>query len=91
MIYVFLADGFEEIEALAPVDFLSRAGINTVTVGVTGNMVCGAHNIKVEADIPLTAVVLSDEVEGIILPGGMPGADNLNHCDDGQKSIDCCA
>ena len=91
MIYVFLADGFEEIEALAPVDFLRRAGINTVTVGVTGNMVCGAHNIKVEADIPLTAVVLSDEVEGIILPGGMPGADNLNNCADVQKAIDFCA
>lgn len=91
MIYVFLADGFEEIEALAPVDFLRRAGINTITVGVTGDVVRGAHNIEVKADISLSEVVLTDQLDGIILPGGMPGAENLDNSSDVQKAIDFCA
>ncbi len=91
MIYVFLADGFEEIEALAPADFLRRAGINTVTVGVTGDVVRGAHNIEVKVDIPLKDVVLSDDLDGIILPGGMPGAENLDNCPEVQNAIDFCA
>ncbi len=90
MIYVFLANGFEEIEALAPVDFLRRAGVKVVTVGVTGKLVCGAHNIKVEADILCDDIVLNGEVEGIILPGGMPGADNLNKSTAVQSAIDYC-
>lgn len=91
MIYVFLADGFEEIEALAPVDFLKRADIPVQTVGVTGDAPCGAHGIKVQADIPLGQVVLDDQLDGIILPGGMPGADNLDNCADVQNAIDFCA
>lgn len=91
MIYVFLADGFEEIEALAPVDFLRRAGIDTITVGVTGDVVCGAHNIGVKADASLNDVVLCDELDGIILPGGMPGATNLDNSPAVQGAIDFCA
>ncbi len=91
MIYVFLADGFEEIEALAPVDFLRRAGINTVTVGVTGDVVRGAHGIEVKTEALLNDIVLSDELEGVILPGGMPGATNLDNSPDVQKAIDFCA
>ncbi|MBR5442215.1 MAG: DJ-1/PfpI family protein [Clostridia bacterium] len=91
MIYVFLADGFEEIEALAPVDFLRRAGINTITVGVTGDVVLGAHNIAVKADVPLSEAVLSEELDGIILPGGMPGAENLDNCSEVQSAIEYCA
>ena len=91
MIYVFLANGFEEIEALAPVDFLKRAGVETVTVGVSGKFACGAHGINVEADILLSDVVLDDNLQGIILPGGMPGADNLCKCETVQKAIDFCA
>ncbi len=90
MIYVFLADGFEEIEALAPVDFLKRAGIETVLVGVGSKEVCGAHNIKVSADILLDDIVLSDELQGIILPGGMPGAENLNNSAKVHEAIDFC-
>ena len=91
MIYVFLADGFEEVEALAPVDFLRRAGINTITVGVTGDVVRGAHNIEVRADASLNEVLLSDELDGIVLPGGMPGAENLDNCAKVQQAIDYCA
>lgn len=91
MIYVFLANGFEEIEALAPVDFLLRAGVEVKTVGVSGKICKGAHGINVEADILPEDVVLDENVQGIILPGGMPGAENLNNSQDVQKAIDYCA
>ena len=91
MIYVFLADGFEEIEALAPVDFLLRAGVEVKTVGVSGKFCKGTHGINVEADISLDEVVLDDNLQGIVLPGGMPGAENLNNSEDVQKAIDYCA
>ncbi len=91
MIYVFLADGFEEIEALAPVDFLLRAGVQVKTVGVSGKFCRGAHGINVEADILLGDVQLDDNLQGIILPGGMPGAENLNNSEEVQKAIDYCS
>lgn len=74
--YVFLADGFEEIEALATVDLLRRADINVETVSINPTLaVKGAHGVEVAADI-----MLADCPEGAkmyILPGGMPGAKNL--------------
>ena len=91
MIYVFLADGFEEIEALAPVDFLRRAGVEVVTVGVNSAEVTGAHAIKVLADITADDVVLNENLQGVILPGGMPGAENLNNSAIVQNAIDYCA
>lgn len=75
MIYVFLADGFEETEALAPVDLLKRAGKEVITVGVTGNVVTGSHGIQVIADT--NEISLDDSLEMIVLPGGMPGTLNL--------------
>ena len=77
-LYIHLAEGFEEIEAVTIIDVLRRAGLNVISVSVTGNrMVKGSHNIEMKADI------LFDEVdftsgEMIILPGGMPGSKNLN-------------
>ena len=91
MIYVFLADGFEEIEALAPVDFLLRAGVEVKTVGVSRRACKGAHGIIVEADILPRDVELDENVQGIILPGGMPGAENLNNSEEVQEAIDYCA
>lgn len=91
MIYVFFADGFEEIEALAPVDFLRRAGVEVVTVGVTSAEVTGAHGIKTVADITAEEVVLNENLQGVILPGGMPGAENLNNNELVQSAIDYCA
>lgn len=90
MIYVFLANGFEEIEALAPVDFLKRAGFDVVLVGVGEDVVRGAHGIKVSSDIRIEDAALGDFLEGIILPGGMPGAENLNNSQLVQKAIDYC-
>ena len=90
MIYVFLADGFEEIEALAPVDFLRRAGVQVQIVGVTGKACVGAHGIKVETDITVDEITLDAELQGVILPGGMPGADNLDKSEYVHKALDYC-
>lgn len=76
MIYVFLANGFEEIEALAPVDILRRAEQEVKTVGVGGKTITGSHGITVTADIEEKDVT-TDDMEMMILPGGMPGTLNL--------------
>ncbi len=76
MVYVFLADGFEEIEALATVDIIRRAGIDCKTVGVTGRTVIGAHDIAVKADIDINDLDM-DKMSAVVLPGGMPGTTNL--------------
>jgi 4-methyl-5(b-hydroxyethyl)-thiazole monophosphate biosynthesis len=92
MIYVFLAEGFEEIEALAPVDILRRAGVEVKTVSITEDyIVTGAHGIPVMADT--TIFQTADSVPGgwndaqrlgecdmIVLPGGLPGSTNLDAC-----------
>ncbi len=88
MIYVFLADGFEEIEALSPVDFLRRAGLEVKTVALNGKYATGSHGIKVEADINISEMILSQNTDAIILPGGMPGSTNLNESAEVQKAID---
>lgn len=77
MIYLFLAEGFEEIEALTPVDVLRRAGLELKTVAVgNSKTVKGAHGIEIVADI-LETELEADIPEAIILPGGMPGTTNL--------------
>ncbi len=76
MIYVFLADGFEETEALVPVDMLRRLGCDVKTVGVSGRRVTGSHGISVEADLEEKDVE-TDSMEMVILPGGIPGTLNL--------------
>lgn len=82
MVYLFLADGFEEIEALTPVDLLRRAGVEVITVGVTGKTVTGSHGISVSADVcaeEALAMLNSGKLpEMIVLPGGMPGAATLD-------------
>ena len=78
MVYLFLADGFEEVEALCPLDLLRRAGADVKTDGITGKQVTGSHNITVTADILPEEIVLDRELEMIILPGGMPGTTNLD-------------
>ncbi len=84
MIYMFLADGFEEVEALCPLDILRRANLEVTTVGIGGkDMIVGSHGITVQADIP--DVMYRDSApEMIILPGGMPGSTNL----DESKIVD---
>lgn len=89
MVYVFLAKGFEEVEALTPVDFLRRAGIEVTTVGVGGEYIEGAHNITVKADVTDAAVSLEDgDIEMVVLPGGMPGTLNLKASETVNAFID---
>lgn len=76
MIAVFLAQGFEEIEALAVVDVLRRAELPVKTVGVGGKEITGAHGICVRADLEEKEIT-TDELEAVVLPGGMPGTLNL--------------
>lgn len=89
MIYCFLANGFEEIEALAPVDILRRAELEVVTVGVGGKEIRGSHGIKVIADIEEREVI-TDNMEMVILPGGMPGTLNLDSSPIVAVSVEYC-
>lgn len=85
MIYLFLADGFEECEALAPLDILRRADIEVKTVGISKRQILGAHDVLITADLTEDEVILDNNLEGIILPGGMPGTTNLEKSETVQK------
>ena len=88
MIYVFLGRGFEEMEAIAPIDILRRGDIEVKTVSITDDkFVTGAHGIKVEADITYKEIE-TERLEGVILPGGMPGTLNLEKSDAVQKLLE---
>ena len=76
MVYVLLGTGFEEVEAIAPVDLLRRAGARVLTVGINGKCVHGSHNIGIEADITLDEVDLTD-LEMVVLPGGLGGVASI--------------
>ncbi|MCM1290432.1 MAG: DJ-1/PfpI family protein [Prevotella sp.] len=76
--FLFLADGFEEMEALCAIDILRRAGIPLKTVSITSSLqVKGAHGVTVNADLIFDNTLFKD-VNWLILPGGMPGATNLH-------------
>lgn len=80
MIYVFLATGFEDIEALAPVDIMRRAGLEVQTVSITGERIVeSAHGVGIVADLLLPDVDFSG-AEMLVLPGGLPGSTNLDAC-----------
>ncbi len=88
MVYCFLADGFEDVEAIAPIDMLRRADVEVKTVGVTGEVIDSRHGIKVIPDIDINDIVLDDSLEAVILPGGLPGATNLENDGRVQQAID---
>ncbi|MBK8806916.1 MAG: DJ-1/PfpI family protein [Bacteroidales bacterium] len=77
-VYVFIAEGFEDIEAITPIDILRRAELNVVTVSITSDvLVTSAHNITIKTDTTINKINTED-ADLLILPGGMPGSNNLN-------------
>ena len=87
MIYLFLAPGFEEVEALTPADYLRRCELDLKLVGVGGKNITGSHGITVTCDI--TAEEAAEHLpEMIILPGGMPGTLHLEQSPVVQRAID---
>ncbi len=90
MIYVYLAEGFEETEAIAPIDLLRRTEKKVVTVGVGDNIIVSSHGVPVIADTIAQEAPLTDELEMIVLPGGMPGTLNLEKSEYVQAAIDFC-
>lgn len=91
MIYVFLADGFEVTEALTTVDILRRGklDVKTVAVGTNGLEVTSSHNVTVVADINEKNIT-KENLEGVILPGGMPGTLNLEKSDVVKEYVNYC-
>ena len=84
MVYLFLANGTEEVEALLPLDLLRRGGVEVTTLAVGGaDAVVGSHGIRLGADLP-EALFRDSSPEAVILPGGMPGTLNL----DASKTVD---
>ena len=87
-IYEFLADGFEEIEGLAPVDILRRGGVDIKTVSITGNdFVETSHGVTIKADLKFEDIHNFDDADMMLLPGGMPGSTNLNNHDLLKKAL----
>lgn len=89
MIYVFLADGFEETEALTTVDILRRAQLNVRTAGVGTKQVTGSHGITVVADMT-EAEIEKDTITAVVLPGGMPGTRNLEQSEAVKDCVRYC-
>ena len=77
MIYLFLANGFEEIEGLTALDVLRRAGEEIMTVGVGSEKIVGSHKVPVICDTTVDKIEKTDDLKAVILPGGMPGTLNL--------------
>ncbi len=89
MVYLYLAEGFEEIEALTPADYLRRVGCEVRLVGVGGRSITGAHGITVEADCTVEEIHAVPVL--VILPGGMPGTKNLEASRAVTEMVVACA
>ena len=86
MVYILLGTGFEETEAIAPLDLLRRAGVEVLTVGITGKTVYGGHGIGIEADITLEEMDLT-ALEMIVLPGGLGGVASVSACPEALNAL----
>ena len=87
MVYMLLGTGFEETEAITPLDLMRRAGIPVATVGVNGKTVYGGHGIGVEADILLEEMDLT-QLEMIVLPGGLGGVSSVRNAPLAMDALD---
>lgn len=90
MIYCFIANGFEEMEALVPIDCIRRCELDIKTVGVGSGICSGAHGIIVATDLVAEEIELNSDLDMIILPGGMPGTLNLENNKYVIEAIDYC-
>ena len=86
MVYLLLGTGFEETEAIAPLDLLRRAGVEVLTVGVNGKTVYGGHGIGIEADITLAEMDLTN-LEMIVLPGGLGGVASVRASEQAMSAL----
>ena len=86
MVYMLLGTGFEETEAIAPLDLLRRAGVQILTVGVNGKVIRGGHNIGIEADIEIGEMDLT-AMDMIILPGGLGGVASVRASREAMEAL----
>lgn len=86
MVYMLLGTGFEETEAIAPLDLLRRAGVEVLTVGINGKIIKGSHGIGVEADILLSEMDLAN-MDMIILPGGLGGVASIRASREAMDAV----
>lgn len=86
MVYVLLGTGFEETEAIAPIDLLRRAGVSVLTVGLNGKTVYGSHGIGIAADITIEELDPTD-LEMIVLPGGLGGVASIRASQQAMDAI----
>lgn len=86
MVYMLLGTGFEETEAIAPLDLMRRAGIPAATVGLNGKIIKGSHGIGVEADTEIGELDLTD-MDMIVLPGGLGGVASIRACEAAMNAV----
>ena len=86
MVYMLLGTGFEETEAVTPIDLLRRAGVSVATVGIGGKVIVGSHGIPVTADMELGQMDLT-QLDMIVLPGGMKGVASIKGCPEALEAV----
>lgn len=87
-VYEFLANGFEEMEAIVPVDILRRGGVEVTLVSVTGDeTVCSSHGVSIKTDAKIEDIANFDDADLLMIPGGMPGATNLRDNEEVRKAL----
>ena len=86
MVYMLLGTGFEETEAIAPLDLLRRAGVDVLTVGINGKTIYGGHGIGIESDIALGEMDLT-QMDMIILPGGLGGVASARASEEAMQAL----
>ena len=86
MVYMLLGTGFEETEAIAPLDLLRRANIEVLTVGINGKTIYGGHNIGIESDISVGEMDLT-AMDMIVLPGGLGGVASVRACPEAMEAL----
>lgn len=86
-IVIILANGFEEVEAVTPIDVLWRGGVEVIIAGVGNKEITGSHGIKIKCDTTVKQIV-ADDFDGVVIPGGMPGATNISESAEAGRFIE---